>query len=363
MTRTVGIVGTGLIGASVGLALHARGASVKVVGYDRDADALARARARGAIDDISDDVASLVEADLVIVATPIEGVEDSLRRLDERGDPTCTVTDVCSVKAGVVAVGEAILGGRFVGGHPMAGSETHGVDAADDQLFDDAWWILTPTETTAPDAYRAVTDLVTALGARSVAVPPETHDELVARLSHVPQIVASAIVAAAAHGSEQSLLQLAGNGFRDVTRIAASDPQLWTGIVAANSKGVLEALGTLRATLDDVERVVATGAWDELTAWLDRARHARTTLFAKAQAPEQIVGLEMIVPDRPGVLAEVTTAAGRLGANIEDLRIIHSTEGGRGRLEVLIAGAEPAAALRRDLEALGYHVRVVVAEL
>ena len=364
MNGTVAIIGTGLIGGSVGLALRARTSATNVIGYDADPAVAARARARGGIDIAVGDLSDVATAGVVVVATPVDAVRPTLEQLKDIVDPTCIVTDVSSVKAGIVAAGEDRFGGNFVGGHPMAGSETHGIEAAAADLLDDSWWILTPTDRTSERAYRVVSELVGSVGARVVAVEPKAHDELLARLSHVPQLVASAVVAAAATDSaEPSLLQLAGNGFRDVTRIAASDPQLWTGIVAANSQGVLEALSALRAQLEDVEGLIACGSWDELSEWFDHARAARLALFAKAHVPADVVGLEMIVPDRPGVLAEVTTAAGRRGANIEDLRIIHSTEGGRGRLEVLIAGAAAGEALRADLENLGYHVRVVTTEL
>ncbi len=199
--------------------------------------------------------------------------------------------------------------------------------------------------------------MVTGLGARPFAIDPEVHDALVARLSHVPQLTASALVeVAAAAGDQEALLGLAGAGFRDVTRIAASSPDLWVAIVRSNTRSVLEALDGLEGNLRSVRDMIAGGRWYDLRAFLDRARSARTQLFAKPTYPAEPAALSMMIPDRPGVLAEVTTAAGNLGINIEDLRIVHSTEGGRGRLELIVSGAEEADRLAKGLEDLGYRV-------
>jgi prephenate dehydrogenase len=272
-------------------------------------------------------------------------------------DDRSVVTDVGSAKAEVVRSAESVLGAAFVGGHPMAGSERHGIEAADPELFEDAYWILTPTARTSQSAYAAVTGLVQRLGAKPVAVDADVHDALVARLSHLPQLAASALVeVAASAGDREALLGLAAGGFRDVTRIAASDPDLWLAILRTNRTAILEALNGLEGRLRGLREMLVGDRWDELRTFLERARTSRLELFAKPTFAGNPITLSMLVPDRPGVLAEVTTAAGELGANIEDLNIFHSTEGGRGRLEVVIAGESKAEELRNRLVELGYHV-------
>lgn len=354
----IAVLGTGLIGGSIALGVRARRADIELVGYDPDS--ATRARAAELVDRVTEDpIAAVRGAALVVLAVPVDRIPAACAVLAAHVDPTAVVTDVGSAKVEVVAAGEAAFGERFVGGHPMAGSERHGIEAADGSLFDDAWWILTPTETTHPDAYGRVAALAGDLGARAVAVDPPTHDALVARLSHVPQLTASALVdVAAGAGDRDALLELAAGGFRDVTRIAASDPALWVAILRSNSSAVLDALGRVGGALEDAAAMIRGDRWDELAAWLDRARRARLELFAKPVLGAEPVALALPVPDRPGVLAEVTTAAGRLGANIEDLRIIHSTEGGRGRLELVIAGKGAAAELAAALTGLGYRVEV-----
>jgi prephenate dehydrogenase len=361
MGRTVTVVGTGLIGGSVGLGIRAVEPTARVVGFDSDPRALAAALKRGAITDRSESVAAGVDgADLVVLAAPVDAIPDACRDVAEALRPGTVVTDVGSAKTALVRGAEAVLGGSFVGGHPMAGSERRGVEAADAGLFDGAPWILTPTTVTSSGSYATVSQFVTRLGARPVALSPEVHDALVARLSHVPQLTASALVHVALSAADRDeLLGLAASGFRDTTRIAASSPDIWVAILRSNRSAVLEALDGLSGGLAAVRGMIAGRQWNELAAWLDRSRSARLHLFSKPEYGGAPIGLSMMVPDHPGVLAEVTTQAGRIGVNIEDLRIVHSTEGGRGRLELIVAGDRAADALSRALSGLGYRVEQV----
>lgn len=356
--RRLAVLGTGLIGGSIALGVRARMPDVLVAAYDHDPDALATALAHGVVDEGHDGPEAAVEgADLVIVSIPVDRIPAALRAIAPAVGAGAIVTDVGSAKRAVVDEGERLLGSRFVGGHPMAGSERHGLAAADARLFDGAWWIVTPTRATSEAAYSAVASLASGLGATPVAVDPSTHDALVARLSHIPQLTASALVeVAVAAGDREALLGLAAGGFRDVTRIAASNPELWVAILRSNRSAVLDALEGLRGRLGDVSSMIAEGRWEQLRVFLERARSARVGLFTKPEFDGPPVTLSLLVPDRPGLLAEVTTAAGRLGANIEDLRIVHSTEGGRGRLELVVSGEERAEVLATALEGLGHHV-------
>ena len=358
MVGPVAVIGTGLMGGSLGLALRRHDGAVEIRGYDEDPTSAAAALERGAITHRSSSAAEAVAgARVVALGVPVDRIPEVLDGIAGDVPVDAVVTDLGSAKEAVVAHGTRVLGDRFVGGHPMAGSERRGIEAASEGLFDGAWWILTPTEATSQASYRAVTEIVTAAGARPVALEPGVHDALVARLSHLPQLVASALVdVAASSGDKEALLGLAAGGFRDVTRIAASHPELWVAIIRANRAAVLDAIRTLQRTLGSLEANISEGAWDEVGRRLAAARSARLELFAKPDYGDEPVTLSMLVPDRPGVLAEVTTAAGQLGANIEDLRIMHSTEGGAGRLELVVAGREPAELLLGELVRLGYSV-------
>jgi prephenate dehydrogenase len=358
--ESVTVLGTGLIGGSIGLAMKEAGSAGRLTAYDPDASALQAALQLGAADRLAASPAEAVaEADLVVLALPVDRIPKTCWEIAHAVPASAVVTDVGSAKKEVVGEGEGAFGERFIGGHPMAGSERQGIEAADPSLFQDAWWILTPTERTASAAYEKVSGLARLVGAKPVALSPETHDSLVARLSHVPQIVASALVElAAGAGEKDALLELAGTGFRDVTRIAASNPELWIAILKANRPAVLDALEGLERRLQDVAKLIARDRWEDLNDFLVNSRRARLELFAKPElaAAEEAVALTVTVVDRPGVLAEVTTAATEAGVNIEDLRIVHSTEGGRGRLELIVATKASAELLVAALTTLGYRV-------
>lgn len=341
------IIGTGLIGGSIGLALRARG--WHVTGRDKDHVRAERAMEIGALDAIGADP----DAEVTFIATPVGAVAHEAA---QAVSPDGIVTDVGSVKAPIVA---AVDHPRFVGGHPMAGSEQEGVDGADATLFEGATWVLTPTAATDPDAYARLRTVVSSLGADVIAIPPDRHDELVAIVSHVPHLTAASLMGLAAEVSEEqsTLLRLAAGGFRDMTRIAAGHPGIWPDICAENRVAIVAALDRLLDRLSEVRHVVDSADRPGLVARLEAARHARVNLPSRAAAAEDLAEFRIPVPDRPGVLAEVTTLATELNVNIEDLEIAHSAEGARGVL-LLVVDATSADLLRGALMARGYRPSV-----
>ncbi len=355
--RRVALIGTGLIGGSVGLALARSGTEVR--GFDADAARALRAKELGVVSEVASGIADAVDgADAVIVAVPVGHVAEVVVAALDAGAPL--VTDVGSVKAPIVHAVERArpeLASRFVGGHPMAGSEQEGLDGADPELFQGATWVLTPTPRTDPEVFTALRGLVVGLGAEVVAVAPEHHDALVAVVSHVPQLAASTLMdVASTQGDEHTtLLRLAAGGFRDMTRIAASHPGIWPDICVANRDAIVAALDDYVAALEHVRALVDAADRDGLLDVLQRARRARHNLPVGAEVSGPLVELRVPVPDRPGVLAEVTTLATRLGLNISDLEIAHSMEGQAGVL-VLVVAESGAGELERGLAALGYHV-------
>ena len=343
--RRAAIVGTGLIGGSIGLALRARG--WHVTGTDRDPARAARGVDLGALDAVGDDPA----AEITFVATPVASIAETARRALKDG--TGVVTDVGGVKAGVVSeVGHP----RFVGGHPMAGSEQEGVDGADPALFEGATWVLTPTLDTDAEAYTTVRSVVRELGADVVALPPDRHDALVALVSHVPHLAAATLMTIAAEGAEEhaAVLRLAAGGFRDMTRVAAGHPGIWLDVCAENREAIVHGLDRLVEALTAMRDRVADGDRADLEAALERARHARLNLPRHLEHPEDLVELQVPVPDRPGVVAEITTLLAELDVNVEDLHLTHSPEGPRGVL-VLVVRADADERVHRALLARGYR--------
>lgn len=343
------VVGTGLIGGSVGLALRAQGWEVR--GYDADPARTEAAFGRGVLTEAGDDP----EAEIAFVATPASTVPGVARALldDPARRADLVVTDVSGVKSAVVAtVGHP----RFVGGHPMAGSEQVGIDGADPDLFVGALWVLTPTSGTDLDAFSKVRGVVSSMGADVVALGPDDHDRLVAIVSHVPHLIAATLMNEAAEGAAQDavLLRLAAGGFRDMTRVAAGHPGIWPDVCADNSEAIAASLDRviedLRAMRDRVRAADREGVFDVL----DRASRARRHLPARGARPDRLSEVRVPVPDREGVLAELTSVAGDLGVNIYDIEIAHSPEGPRGVL-LLVVDAEDAVKLRDAVCARGYH--------
>jgi prephenate dehydrogenase len=308
------IFGTGLIGGSVGLALRERGWHVS--GVDAGDGVADRAVELGALTVGGVDV----DADLVVVATPVHAAAGVIGEILTSGGwrPDVVITDVGSVKGPLLA---AIDHPYFVGGHPMAGSEQVGVEGASGDLFVGATWVLTPTAATDPDAYAQVRSVLADLGADVVALAPDQHDALVAVVSHVPHLTAAALMdLAAGLGQEHAaLLQLAAGGFRDMTRIAAGQPSIWPDICEDNAEAIVATLDLLIEALGGM-----------------RAAAARRVLSDRAPLPEEMVEVRIPVPDRPGVIAEVTVLAAELGINILDLEIAHSVDGDRGVLVLLV---------------------------
>jgi prephenate dehydrogenase len=340
--RRAAVIGTGLIGGSVAAAL--REAGWHVTGSDADPTVQQRARALGRIDAVGEDP----DAELTVVAVPVGSVPAAARRALERGG---VVTDVGSVKAPVVA---EVAHPRFVGGHPMAGSEALGVDGSRPDLFEGASWVLTPVTDTDPAALTLVHQVVRSLGAEVITLSPEDHDRLVATVSHVPHLTAATLMGVAAAQAEEhaALLRMAAGGFRDMTRIAAGDPGIWIDICRDNREAILSVTDALIGSLGAMRDVVASGDADALRRRLTAAQEARRNLPTGAPPPEQLVEVRMPVADRPGELAAVTSLATELGINVYDIEVAHGAEL-RGGVLILVVAAEVADRLVAALERSG----------
>ena len=342
------LIGTGLIGGSIGRALRARG--WHVTGIDANPAAAARAESLGAIDAVGLDP----DAAVTFVAAPVRSIVAEVRRA--LAETSGVVTDVGSVKASLVA---EVADPRYVGGHPMAGSEQLGVDGSSADLFQGAVWVLTPVAHTDPDGYATVDAVVRAFGAEVVALPPDRHDALVAVVSHVPHLTAAALMSIADQRADEhaALLRLAAGGFRDMTRIAAGTPTIWPDICAENRHAIVDMIDQLTGELGRLRSLVEAGERDELLHALERAQAARRNLPSRVAQPSAMAEVRVPVPDRGGVIAEVATLAAELGVNIADLEIAHSSEGDRGVL-ILLVDKDAAEPFRVGLSDRGYRPTV-----
>ncbi|HUX04149.1 MAG TPA: prephenate dehydrogenase/arogenate dehydrogenase family protein [Acidimicrobiales bacterium] len=343
------VIGLGLIGASVALALAQVGWSVG--GEDRDADVLRAALDAGVVDgEPLDDTTTLV-----VIATPASSVaalaSEVLARHD---DEHLLVTDVAGVKGSIVA---QVDDARFVGGHPMAGSEQRGMAGARADMFRGCTWVLTPTARTQPTTYGRLHGILRDIGANVVAVNAADHDRLVALASHVPHLLAGALMNEAARAAEQDavLLQLAAGGFRDMTRIAAGDPAIWPDVLFENRAAVVQTLASLETRLGALRTALEIGDRALIGEGLRTASVARRQLPGRAFNSERLAYLRVAVSDQPGVLASVTMAASELLVNIYDIEIAHGIEGVGGTL-LLAVDADQAARLLEALSKLGFAV-------
>jgi prephenate dehydrogenase len=358
----VALLGTGLIGGSLGLALKRVPGVSEVVAFDIDPSVRAAAVRLGAADREANTPADAVrDADFVFVATPVGKIASIIAEARQGLTSGVVVTDVGSTKSRVVLeVGElGVDGATFIGGHPMAGTEEEGIQAAQASLFEGCWWILTPTARVDASAYQALHSIITRLGAHVMALEPGEHDDLLAVISHLPHLTAATLMNLAAERGEEhaGLLSLAAGGFRDVTRVAASNPEIWVDICAENAGAIAGVLREFAGRLEHLGGLVESGAREELRERFLAARTARRDLPGRRAGGDSVEVL-IPVPDRPGVLAEVTTSVGNLGINIEDLQITHSEEGGRGTLRLIISGVDDAHRVQEALSAKGYDVRL-----
>ncbi len=345
-SRRVHVVGLGLIGSSVALALKAVGWYVS--GADLDDSIVAHALDVSLIEGTE-----VAEANLVVVATPARAVLDVVREILLKSDrEDLIVTDVAGVKGTIVA---GVSDPRFLGGHPMAGSELRGLAGARADLFEGCTWVLTPTQATAPSTYGVLHGILREIGANVVAVGAFDHDRLVAVASHVPHLLAGTLMNEATDIAEQDavLLQLAAGGFRDMTRIAAGDPSIWPDVLFENRDAVTSTLDALVRRLDGLRTALATQDRSALTASLTRAAEARRRLPGRALDSERLAYLRVRVSDEPGVLAAVTVAASELLVNIYDIEIAHGIEGTAGTL-LLAIDADQSERFMRELTARGF---------
>jgi prephenate dehydrogenase len=355
------VIGTGLIGASVGLAAKRGGTSV--AGYDADPATAEAAAERGAVDEVGGTLEeALAGAELAVVAVPVGHLAGQVRGVLEASDEHCTVTDVGSTKAAVCAAADG--SNRFIGGHPVCGSEARGPEHASADLFEGATWFLSPLAQSEPARYRLVHGFVAELGATPVAVDPVAHDRLVALTSHLPHVLANVLVnqAGATRIDGHEPLSSAGGSLRDMTRVAGANPRIWVDIFLENAGPLRSALTEHRRGLEQVEAALDSGDAGFLARWIGEASLNRRGMIAEAYGdPGELHRLRVHVPDRPGVLAGITQALGAERINIEDFELQHVSPERGGTLTVLVAGereAERAAAL---LEAQGYGVVVAPA--
>jgi prephenate dehydrogenase len=350
----IAVLGVGLIGGSIGLAAREHVEGAEVVGFGRDPERLRTAIDRGAIQRAADSLEEAVAgAELCFVCAPVGALPELVLAALDASGPDTLVTDVGSTKQDLVS---RTPDPRFVGGHPIAGAETAGVEHARADLFQGAVWYLTPHEQSGGLLYERLHRFVVDVGARPVAVDAETHDRLVAVFSHLPHVLANVLASQAAARLSQhgEALRQVGPSFRDMTRVAGANTTIWGDIYRSNRAAIVEEIRAFRRELDEVERRLSAG---EVEDWNDRAREDRRALLEAGAAEGPVHELRLTVPNRPGIVAQVALELGRAGVNILDMALAPASDMRTGAMSLWIAGDAQAGRARELISGLGFPVR------
>ncbi|MDK2820241.1 MAG: prephenate dehydrogenase [Clostridia bacterium] len=353
--KKAAIIGLGLIGGSIGLALLHGGLVQELVGYDKNRDAINTALDVGAINQKASDLKEAVEgAEFIILAVPVGALSTVAKKITPYLNSQTIVTDTGSVKGPIVKELEEIFKGRalFVGGHPMTGSEQAGIKAADLYLLENAVYVLTPTKSTDKKALNIAFDLFEALGSRVITLEPEEHDIIVAGVSHLPHFLAVSLMLNTGKLAKEydRTLGLAAGGFRDTTRIAGGDPIMWRDIFLHNQKAILKMLKSWRYEIEKLEEMILKNDTRGMVEVLEQARNLRSKVPAKKKGLlPTLHELVVTVPDRPGVIGAIASSLGNEGINIIDIEILRVREGEGGSIRL---GFTTASAANRAMEIL-----------
>ena len=356
----IAVLGVGLIGGSIGLAARGR-LEGEVAGFDPDAETLERAVREGVLDRGAATVAEACQgAEVVFCAAPVAGLPELAATALDACGPDTVITDVGSTKRDIVAA----LGAdqRFIGGHPLAGAETSGVENARADLFEGARWYLTPqSERSSGLLYDRLQRTVAALGAKPQAIDAETHDRLMATVSHLPHVVANVLVsqAAAELTRDSERMPEVGPSFRDTTRVAGANPAIWGDIFASNREAVAEAIDAVASRLRDAAELIREGERDAVASWHAAAAADRRRLLEADFAGGALRELRVVVANRPGTVAELALALGEAGVNIEDMALYPAPDMTSGAVSLWVGGDEQAERAVALVRKLGHTVTVL----
>ncbi len=355
----IAVLGVGLIGGSIGLAAR-RWLEVEVVGHGRNPENIERAVELGALDRGAASAAEACEgAEIVFCAGPVAALLGQVREALGACGPETVVTDVGSTKGELVGA----LGGdeRFIGGHPLAGAETAGVENARADLFEGARWYLTPTERSSGLLYDRLQRAVSGLGARPQAIDPAAHDRLMATISHLPHVVANALAAEAAAelSRDSERMPEVGPSFRDTTRVAGSNPAIWADIFSANRDAVADSVEAVARRLEEAAALIRAGDRDAVAAWHAAAGEDRRRLLEPGLEAGPLRELRVVVANRPGTIAQLALTLGEAGVNIEDMALHPAADMTSGAVSLWVAGDEQAERAAASVRELGHTVTVL----
>ncbi len=357
----IAILGVGLIGGSIGLAARGR-LRAEVIGFDPDAAGLDRAVELGALDRAASSIdAAMAEAEVAFCAAPVGALPELVAAALAAGG-NAVVSDVGSTKRALIdSLASDARASRFIGGHPLAGAETSGVENAGAELLDGARWYLTPAEGASGVHYDLLQRTISGLGARPQAIDPETHDRVMATVSHLPHVLANVLVqeAASALSEESERLPEVGPSFRDTTRVAGANPAIWSEIFATNSDAVAGEIEAVAERLREAAELIRAGDSTAVGAWHRAAGADRRRLLESELAGGTLRELRIAVSNRPGTVAEIALALGREQVNIEDMALYPAPDQRTGAISIWVTGEAEAERATEVVRGLGHSVSIV----
>jgi prephenate dehydrogenase len=363
--KNITVIGLGLIGGSLAMALKDLEENFTITGYDIENDAMNIAKYRNIIDIIAKNyIEASNDADLIVIATPLSRIIDVIESIKDNLKEGVIITDVGSAKGKIVKKINSILpkNAYFIGGHPMAGSENEGVLSARPDLFKNVFYILTPTENTVTEHLLVLHNIFTKIGSRVISISPEEHDENVAFISHLPHILSTNLIEIVNDKQKKlkNLFKLCAGGFRDMTRIAASNTKMWLDISLENREEIIKSIDLYIDYLKNFKKGLYENDADYIKEHYLKAQKARINLPKYVEKDiSKLFELKIAIPDKPGSLSEITLAISSKGINIEDISIFHSTEfSGGGILKLLIQGDNESHIAGEAVENAGYEVKV-----
>ena len=359
--KTIGFIGLGLIGGSLAKTIRRVYPEMTLIGYNRSKASLVAAMEDGTLNQALDAIGEPFRTcDLIFLCAPVEVNIACMERLKGILREDCLVSDVGSVKSGIHAAAVRLgLDGQFIGGHPMAGSERYGYQNAADRLLEHAWFVLTPEAKTPEWMLAEYRELVEAIGSLPVVMEPAEHDRVTAAISHLPHVIAYALVnqVKRTDSPEGMMRRLAAGGFKDITRIASSSPDMWEQICSENREALADALALYRASLAQMEEAVRSGDADFLRREFNEARLYRDSLpkVSWSNLPRSCV-LSVDLDDEPGAVAVVLTVLGAARINVQNLELLYNRESQDGVLKIYLQDEEAVSKARELLERRNYRV-------
>jgi len=359
--KKVLIIGLGLIGGSLAKALRERIGIKNIAAFDNDINALSNALDDGIISKVCKSVTDYVsEADIIFLCTPVKTSIEYLKIIAKSVNKNCVITDVCSTKSEITNCIKSMADPpNFIGGHPMSGSEKAGYAASSSHLFENAYYVLTPISSSGDECLSIMTEIVKRIGAIPIIIDAEEHDKITAAISHVPHIIASALVNMIEDidSSDGRMRLLAAGGFKDITRIASSSPQMWESIILSNKQKISDMLDTFIKYLYEFKKSVELSDSSSIFSFFDKARLYRAKIpDAKKGLIEPSYEIVVDVVDKPGIIGKITTILGNNGINIKNINVSNSREYEQGCLRITLTDSSSVKAAYDVLTSHGYKV-------